>query len=525
MSSRLRPLGGAFLAAALALPVIPTAAHADDGKGPGAASGPTARQAAASATLARAEAAFEGPAAGDPSRSATLALRDLRVALGDLPRADRAVARALLARPLGPQTVCSASTCVHYTTVGEDAVASVDNSGNSIPDYVDTVLATVDQVRQTYVDAGYRPPLSDADSPDNGGDGRLDVYLEDLVNEDESLYGYCDSDDPKTQPGSLEPGYDVSAYCALDNDFSVEEFGAPPLDSLRVTVAHEYFHAVQYAYDFLEDGWLMEATATWAEDELYDDVNDNRQYLSAGQLRRPSVSLDTWSGSTHYGNWIFFRRLSERFPAAQGGLPTIVRDIWNRLDGRAGAVDDFSMGAITRVLKARGTTFQREYALFAVANRNSRRAYAEGASYPVAPARAVNVSATRRGSNPAAYAPRMRHLTSATVRYVPRGLTARNWKLKLAFNLDNRVRGSFAAVTTIRRNGTRSTTLVPLNARGDAVMRVPFTTATVAAVEVTLLNTSIRYRNCWDFATPYACGGGTSADDNLRQSVDPIAYR
>ena len=47
-----------------------------------------------------------------------------------------------------------------------------------------------------------------------------------------------------------------------------------------MTAAHEFFHAVQFAYDAADDQWFMESTATWMEDEIYDDVNDNLQYLS-----------------------------------------------------------------------------------------------------------------------------------------------------------------------------------------------------------------------------------------------------
>jgi hypothetical protein len=37
---------------------------------------------------------------------------------------------------------------------------------------------------------------------------------------------------------------------------------------LKVTAAHEFFHAVQFAYDIGEDGWLMESTATWMEEHV-----------------------------------------------------------------------------------------------------------------------------------------------------------------------------------------------------------------------------------------------------------------
>ena len=59
---------------------------------------------------------------------------------------------------------------------------------------------------------------------------------------------------------------------------------AGPHQSLRVTAAHEFFHAIQFGYDYAEDGWLMEATATWVEERVADDVNDNRQYLAYGQV-------------------------------------------------------------------------------------------------------------------------------------------------------------------------------------------------------------------------------------------------
>ena len=49
---------------------------------------------------------------------------------------------------------------------------------------------------------------------------------------------------------------------------------------MQVTAAHEYYHAVQFAYDAFEDGWFMEATATCGGAELFDGVETTRNYLS-----------------------------------------------------------------------------------------------------------------------------------------------------------------------------------------------------------------------------------------------------
>ena len=123
------------------------------------------------------------------------------------------------------------------------------------------------------------------------------------------IYGYCTPERKIKGRKWLAWG-----YCVLDNDFAEAQYGAPPMHSLRVTAAHEFFHAVQFAYDYAEDSWFMEATATWMEERVFDDVNDNRRYLPAGQLGVPGRPLDIFEdfGAAQYGNWVFFEYLSHR---------------------------------------------------------------------------------------------------------------------------------------------------------------------------------------------------------------------
>ena len=57
----------------------------------------------------------------------------------------------------------------------------------------------------------------------------------------------------------------------VDNNYTEGIFrNHTPIQNLKVTLAHEFFHAVQFAYDIGEDTWLMEGTATWMEDQVYD---------------------------------------------------------------------------------------------------------------------------------------------------------------------------------------------------------------------------------------------------------------
>ena len=78
------------------------------------------------------------------------------------------------------------------------------------------------------------------------------------------------------------------------------------MNLLKVTAAHEFFHAVQFAYDIGEDGWFMESTATWMEEHVYDAINDNLQYLATSPLAQPLIPLDQTSGLRVYGAWIFW---------------------------------------------------------------------------------------------------------------------------------------------------------------------------------------------------------------------------
>ncbi len=139
-----------------------------------------------------------------------------------------------------------------------------------MPDYVDNALRILNRVHRTYVDAGYKRPRGDGAR--GGGSDQVDVYLGDI--DADGLYGYCASDEDRQGAP-----FDRWAYCVLDDDYANISANTS-IENLQVTAAHEYFHAVQYAYDYLEDGWFLEATAAWVEDEMYDGVDDNRQYLA-----------------------------------------------------------------------------------------------------------------------------------------------------------------------------------------------------------------------------------------------------
>src|SRR5687768_15793544 len=145
--------------------------------------------------------------AGAGKHELTLTLRDLRAGLAGLTPARRSVAARLLARPTGrvvdewgptytvPEALlCDANLCIHWVESTADAPPGADGDPGTVPGWARTTLEVFQHVWATEVGAmGYRAPKTDSLSQENGGDGRLDIYLADVG---DSVYGYCASDDP-----------------------------------------------------------------------------------------------------------------------------------------------------------------------------------------------------------------------------------------------------------------------------------------------------------------------------------------
>jgi hypothetical protein len=508
--------------AALALLCVTSvpAASAATGEGP---------VTAAQQALRRAQAVFApirlGAVARRGPRDATMILRDLALRLGQLSPGDRRAAVGLLARPTDPydqhsnpsgwgtaeaatSPECGPHTCVHWTDTGTNAPDPTDGDLNGYPDWVDSTLAAAEHVWSAEVTGrGYRAPLSDLASTDNGGDARLDIYLSDVGAD--YLYGYCTSDDPKL-PTLGDPGvsWDVSAFCVVDNNYAESIFqNHTAIQNLEVTLAHEFFHAAQFAYDFGEDRWLMEGTATWMEDQVYDHINDNRQYLSTSQLTYPWVPLDRTAGCCfQYGSWIWFRYLSETLGA------DVVREIWERADGSALGPDDYSTQAVQHVLKAHGTTFRDRFGTFAAWNRIPARRYSEGNHYPTPPASgAYRLGTAHRSTGWLGL--RLKHMSSVYLGFRPSRSGGRRAHLNVQMNGPARAFGPEGRVIVFLRSGAVRVKTLTLDRRGNGGVRVGFGRGHVTRVVLVMSNASARFA-CWHTPpTQYSCQGVPRDDD------------
>ncbi len=225
----------------------------------------------------------------------------------------------LRAKGLGnlSQTFETPHFVLHYTTIGNHSVPTLDANKNRIPDFIDVAARSLEAVWQReIVELRYPPPVG---TPAQ----KFHVYYKDLT----TYYGATYPENVTVQATSPVPLGTASAYIVVENDFYD---GFPPNDedvtgaetvrsgALKVTQAHEFMHAIQFNMNVLQSGWLMESHATWAEDAVYDGVNDWHWYINRF-LATPDLPLFSrfLYGAAYFQNW-----LSETYGA------DIQRQIW-----------------------------------------------------------------------------------------------------------------------------------------------------------------------------------------------------
>lgn len=252
----------------------------------------------------------------------------------------------------GPeQTLPTAHFLIHYTIAGADAVDIADGDGNGIPDYVDTAAQAMEHSRQVQVDAlGWLEPPSDENT--DPGSPLYDLYIANLsvdgLTFPEALKG-----DNEHSPHVVEP-FARTSYIMLHSRLS--------RTVLQVTAAHEYHHAIQFGYNAAADGfdtrrWLMEGTATWMEDQVYDDADDNVGYLPR-LFAAPDRSLT--DPQNYYASWLLFQYMEEH-----SGGQSAMREMWERAVPLQG---DFSTNVIRATLQARGNDWGETFVSFCCAN-------------------------------------------------------------------------------------------------------------------------------------------------------------
>ncbi len=274
--------------------------------------------------------------------------------------------------PKSPQ--CGRHFCVHWVAEGIDAPSLADTNADGVPNFVEQVLRIAEHVHEVENDKlGWREPKSDGHR--GGGNGKTDVYLSQIGGE---LFGYAAPDRGQADKRHRIPRR-LHGYLVLDNDYSAFEFpGTKPADDLKVTLAHEYNHILQFGYDAFQDPWFAESSATWMEDMVYNGTDDYLRYVRRW-VRRWDTPLTT-SSIKEYGSAVWNQWLARHYGSE------IVRQAWARaIHVRPGG---FSVNAYESAIHAAGRSdLGHDFARFAVAVAEWRtgEGFRESGRYPDMP--------------------------------------------------------------------------------------------------------------------------------------------
>ena len=205
-------------------------------------------------------------------------------------------------------TLETAHFVLHYTTQGDWAVPAHDGDRNGVPDFIDAAASSWEETHARLVGQLRYPAPKLTTTFDGSVSNKFHVYFKDM-----NYYGYCVPENVEYSPVNGFPSGTASAWIVVENDF----YGFPRNDedvtglevvrtgALKVTQAHEYMHALQFNLNVYQSGWLMESHATWAEDAVYDDINDWHWYINRFFVN-PSVPIFNRYvyGSAYFQNWL-----------------------------------------------------------------------------------------------------------------------------------------------------------------------------------------------------------------------------
>lgn len=147
---------------------------------------------------------------------------------------------------------------IHYDTIG---VHSVQYSVLEIAKAIDSVY------NFEVLIMGFLPAPADNGA---GGDNRYDIYIHNIS----PLYGY-------TEFESALGGDRYTSFMVIDNSYTESEYFTKGLNAAKVTLAHEYHHAIQIGnYRYADnDVWFYELTSTSMEEFVFDSINDYYSYI------------------------------------------------------------------------------------------------------------------------------------------------------------------------------------------------------------------------------------------------------
>jgi len=242
---------------------------------------------------------------------------------------------------------------VHYGNCNADNSPGsnyFNSTVNATQIYVDAVAEAAEYSRSLLLAMGFNQETGDSD-------GIYDIYLTNFSD------GYYGVNYPSSQGGS---------FIYIDNDYS--NFSCGPchispssLDLMKITVAHEYFHAVQRSYSPGNSNlFFWELSSTWFEDVAYPSINDYLNWSYYTYLENPEDDFSSYIPQEGYSLALFGHYLTQTYDETNNQDSNIMRLIWESFDGNN---NESALQAINYVLSNQyNSSFSESWSDFNVRN-------------------------------------------------------------------------------------------------------------------------------------------------------------
>ena len=209
---------------------------------------------------------------------------------------------------------------IHYGVCdSENAVGSsyFAQPVNASLEYVEAVAEAAEYSRNLLLNMGFQQEIGDAD-------GIYDIYLANFPD------GYYGVNYASSQGGS---------FIYIDNDY--DNFSCGPchiapssIELMKITVAHEYFHAVQRSYSpGNQNLFFWELSSTWFEDVAYPNINDYLNWSYYTYLEDPEEDFSNYIPAEGYSLALFAHYLTQTYDEVDNQNSDIIRLIWEHFNG------------------------------------------------------------------------------------------------------------------------------------------------------------------------------------------------
>lgn len=198
---------------------------------------------------------------------------------------------------------CSERPILENTLIspGGNFLIHYNNYYDGITEFANEVALAADSSQKVIVDImNFRNHVSDTDN-------LYDIYIKQLPN---GSYGWnC----PEGDLGS--------SWVEIDDDYIGSNYSTSGLSAMKISVAHEYFHAVQRAYVPIpgQNSFFYELSSIWIEDLVYPDIDDYIFFSQYGDdyFSNPERNMNSYNGYGlglygHYLNSIYNDQIMQR---------------------------------------------------------------------------------------------------------------------------------------------------------------------------------------------------------------------